>query len=178
MPTAANVIAGPGKLYVAALGTTEPADATTALAAAFKEIGYTEDGNEFSYEVTREDVYVAETITPIRSYSTKVSAKIKFVMAEASSNNLAIALNKFSATHVATAAIEPPSSATEVRVMMVLDTDAGARWIFRKAVSVGSVMVPHKKAPNKTAISVEFTLEDPGAGAALFKVIPNASGLV
>lgn len=178
MGTAANVIAGPGLLYVGLASATEPTDAVTPLGTAFKAVGYTEDGNDFDWSVTREKLYVAESPNPIRSYTTKQEGKLKVAMAEATSQNLRIALNKFDAAALPGDAVEPPATSAEVRMMVVLDTDDGARWLFRRCVIGGSFTIPRKKAPKMTTLGVEFELEEPTSGAKMFKVFPNASGLI
>ena len=50
--TVENVHLGVGWLYVAPIGTTEPTTASAALDAAFDPIGYTEDGSQFTTQVT------------------------------------------------------------------------------------------------------------------------------
>lgn len=182
MGTAANVIAGPGLLYAAPYGTTLPTDATTSLSSAYSAIGYTEDGNAFSYEVTTEALYVAEALEAVRNYTTQVTAKITFAMAEASNVNLLLALNQgvtdvTDPTYDPTAAITPPTPGAEARITLVLDTDSGARWVLPKCMQTGSLELARRKAPNKTTVPVEFTLETPSSGS-LFTCYPNASGLI
>ena len=63
--TPSNVDLGPGRLYVAPLGTAEPVNCSAALPSAWIPIGYTEDGTEFQFGVTREAVEVAEEVDPI-----------------------------------------------------------------------------------------------------------------
>ena len=182
MPTASNVIAGPGTLYAAPSGTTLPTDATSSLGSAFAEIGYTEDGSSFTYETTTEAVYVAESLEAVRNYTTQVTARVTFQMAEASNINLILALNQgvtdtTDPTYDATAAITPAAPGAEVRIVLVLDSDNDSRWVFPVCYQTGSLEVARRKAPQKTVIPVEFTLETPGSGS-LFTCYPNSTGLV
>lgn len=64
----------PGLLYVAPIGTTEPTASTDLAAAslpsAWREVGYTEDGSVFKYDVKSEKIEVAEELDPIQSVIT------------------------------------------------------------------------------------------------------------
>lgn len=171
-----NVVAGPGWLYVAPFGTTFPTDATTPLGNAFVPVGYTEEGSTFSYAITREDLNVAEEVSPIKSYTTAVETKVAFSMAEATAENLILALN--GGVVSSPTEVEPPAPGTESYITMVLEADTGARWLYRKCVQTGTVEVAHKKAPDKTLIPVEFKLYVPNTSDALFTVFLGASGLV
>lgn len=171
-----NVVAGPGWLYVAPFGTAYPTNATTPLGSAFVPVGYTEEGSTFTYAITREELMVAEEVSPIKSYTTKVDTKVAFSMAEATAENLLLALNGgvvSSATEV-----EPPAPGSESYVTIVLEAESGSRWLYRKAVQTGTVEVAHKKAPAKTLIPVEFTLYVPGSSDSLFTVFVGADGVV
>ena len=56
-PHSDEVLLGAGTLYVAQIGTTEPASASPAtLPVAWREIGWTEDGSTFNYEITTADI--------------------------------------------------------------------------------------------------------------------------
>lgn len=172
-----EVQSGAGLLYAAPLGTAEPTSATASLDAAFREVGYTEEGPTFTYEVENEGLFVAEEFDPIRYQTTNRTGTIKFDIAQLSIENLALALNlgaDFS--HTATS-IEPPDPGSELRIIIVHQTEQGARWVFRKCINASSIEMPRKKAPDKGLIPVEFRLEKP-TGQAPFIALPNANGLV
>ena len=60
--TAANLALGPGYLYIAALGTTEPVDNITAWATVsvnWVALGYTDQGSTFNYQLSTSQVLVA-----------------------------------------------------------------------------------------------------------------------
>jgi hypothetical protein len=175
MGTPNNVVAGPGLLYVAPAATTLPTDAATALGTSFVPVGYTEEGSTFSYAITREDLWVAEEVSPVKSYTTKVDTMVKFSMAEATVLNLLLALNQgvvASATDVSA-----PAAGSEVYVVLVLQATSGARWVFPQCIQTGNVEIAHKKAPAKTLIPVEFKLYLPTSGP-LFICYPGANGLI
>jgi hypothetical protein len=172
---------GPGRLWIGLAGVIEP---TTASAAPdpddFEQVGYTEEGSTFKYEVGSEDVYVAEEVDPVRNEITTSTATLSLAMAEATLRNLEIAFGAWGGAgtgYVGGDTFEPPAPGSEQRYMLLLDTPEGARWIFRRAVNRGAIELARKKAPDKALLAVEFRLEKP-AGAALFKVISSPDALV
>lgn len=171
MGDSANVTMGPGTIYVAPLGTTEPASATATLDAAFRQVGYTEEGSTFNFETTAEDIFVAEEFYPVAVKTTRVAANVQFQMAEATRENLALAINA-GANAAETGTLEPVTPGSEVRVMILVAKENGARWLFRRAFQAGNIAMRNAKAPDKTLIPVEFRLEKP-TGAEPWKVWPS-----
>jgi hypothetical protein len=174
---ATKIDIGPGKLWVATLASTDdPTNASTALDEdSWKPIGYTEEGSTITYEVSSEDIFVAETTDAVLSKRVSTTTTIAFAMAEFTARNLNLALN--GGLVAAPTTVEPVDAADEERVKLCLDTDAGARWFFRKCYQVGSVELVNGKAPNKRLIAVEFKAELPAVGKP-WTAYPNASGLV
>ena len=83
MPVDANevVIAGNGRIFVAPVGTTAPADVTTAWAAAWIDLGYaTEDGVTFTVGRTVTDIMAWQAFDPIRRVITAMNTTIAFVL--------------------------------------------------------------------------------------------------
>lgn len=177
MGNSAAVQSGPGLLYVAPVGTTEPTTASAALPSAWREVGYTEDGNAFSYEITNEGLEVAEEFDVIRYNTTGRNASVTFQMAETTRANFALALNKGANEANDNTPLEPPDPGDEVRVMIVLNADSGARWIYRQCLQAGTTEIANRKAPQKRLIAVTFRLEKP-TGLAPFRVIPTGTGLL
>lgn len=179
--TSGNVVLGPGRLWVAPLGTTEPASASAALDAAFVAVGYTEDGNVFESELTSEPIEVAEELDAIKYENTRRLNRLSFQMAEATRRNLILALaGGVQANN--SAPVEPTNLSDVVAVMMVWDSDetpgaTNARWLFRQAKPSGTISIAHRKAPQKALIPVTFNLEKPSSAAA-WKAFPDSSGLV
>jgi hypothetical protein len=176
MGTGTNVLLGMGTVYVAAIGTTEPVSASASVSS-FRDVGYTDGGAVFSYELTSEKIEVDQEFDPIRWETTARNASIAFPMAEATRQNLALALNAGAAAANDATSFEPPDPGDEVRVMIVFDPDDGGRWIFRQCIQAGNLEIARRKAPAKALLPVTFRLEKP-AGAAPFRVYPTFAGLI
>lgn len=177
MGDSAAVILGPGLLFAAPIGTTEPTSASATLNVAFRAVGYTEDGSAFDYELTNEAIEVAEEFDPVKYATTARRSSVTFQMAEVTKANLALALNDGAAETNNAVAYEPPDPGDEVRVILVWDGDDGQRWIYRQCFQGDSISIQRRKAPQKGLIPVTFRLEKP-TGQAPFKVFPSATGLV
>ncbi len=93
MGTPAAVKVGPGLLYVAPIGTTEPTTGSAALPSAWVAIGYTDNGSMFNSELSFEEIEVEEELDPIRTTATKRVTTVDFEMAEINATHLAIAFN-------------------------------------------------------------------------------------
>lgn len=178
----------PGLIYVAPIGTTEPATASAALPSAWRPVGYTDEGATVSSNTTVEGIPVAEEIYPIRYATTAADHSVAFAMAEVSRQNLALALNA-GADAATTGIIEPPALGAEVRVMVIIDTagttttanqapgSTNARYIFRRCYQGGTIDMGFRKAPDKRLIQVTFNLEKPD-GAQPWGAYPDANGNV
>lgn len=164
-----QVTAGPGLIYVAALGTTEPTSVSSALDAGFKQVGYTTEGLTFTYEITNEAIEVAEEFDPIRYQTTGRNGTVAFTMAQASIGRLALALNSGAALNDSQATYEPPEPGEETRVMILHQGENGGRILFRQCINASSIEMAFKKAPDLNTIPVEFRLEKP-TGVPPFKV--------
>lgn len=180
--TSTNVQVGPGRLWVAPLGTTEPTTATAALPSAWLAIGYTESGHEYAADLTSEPVEVAEELDPIFYINTRRIQRVTFSMAEMTKRNLAIALGSGATTTNDATAYNPPTAGSEVAVMLVWDSEEAAgstnsRWIYRQAKPSGTITIPHGKAPAKALIPVTFNLEKP-TGLEAVAVIGTSAGVI
>lgn len=180
--TSSNVQTNPGRLYYAALGTTEPTDASTALPSAWKVVGYTDAGTTFSFNYTTEDINVAEEVYPVLTAQTAADGLISFEMSESTRKRLALAFGAGAAEVDSAASFEPPDLGLQVSVMFVwdlLDTASAlnVRWLFRKCYPAGAIEIRSQKAPNVRLVPVSMKLLKPDA-AAVFKVFPNSAGLI
>lgn len=175
MGTPSNVDLGPMDIWVAAFGSTMPVDATTALDAAFRNVGYTDGGVVFNYAITVEGVTVDQELEAIRQETTGRAVSVVIPMAEATQKNLAMALNV--GADVASGAFEPPDLGDEVRIIIVGEAPSGARYLFRQCLNAGSMSLTNAKAPAKRIIGTEWRLEKPD-GAKPFKIFPSAGGLI
>lgn len=174
----------PGLLYVAPTGTTEPttsADlAAASLPSSWREVGYTEDGSVFKYDVKSEDVEVAEELDPLFSVITARSGTLEFKMAQATRRNLYLALNMGAAGANDGTTVEPPDPSAMVRVMLLhVSNDAGSvrGTLFRQCFNTGGLEEDFSKAPKKVLLPVTFKLEKP-TGKKPFITFPNASGVI
>lgn len=167
-----NVRVGPGTLYIAPVGSTEPTDLATAWDAAWVELGYTEDGSQFSFENTFEDVPVAEEYDPVAILQTARNISVSFAAAELTADNLSTALNGGTVTAgVDTVTFEPPAAGEFTYVSVGWESDDGLeRWIFRKGIQTGNVEIARRKAPQKATIPMGFRFVKP-EGAAPFAFI-------
>lgn len=169
----AAVRVGPGFLRIAPLGSTEPTDLATAWPGAWVLLGYTDEGPEFATEQTFENVMVAEELDPIATFQTARSTRVNFAAAEMTARNLQIALNGGEinvAGDVTT--FEPPETGDYTYVMLGWEaTDGLERWIFRKALSVDSVVIPRRRAPEKAVIPMGFQVVVPAVNTAAWKAI-------
>lgn len=87
-------IGGPVTLYQAPVGTAAPTDSTTALNAAFVDLGYTtEDGTEFAREKTIQVVKANQSLFPLRRVVTDLDAMLNFTMIQWNKTNLELALD-------------------------------------------------------------------------------------
>lgn len=171
----AGLALGPGKLYIAVLGTDEPADLTTpweTVSANWIPLGYTDEGSTFTYSVDSENVEVAEELDPVAVALTSRELGLTFALAEITATNLKRALNGgsiVSGTGIVT--FEPPDLGEEVRTMLGWESEDGSeRWVYRKCLQVGNMEMSRAKGAAKATISCDFRLERP-ADAKSFKAI-------
>lgn len=167
MGTPADVHIGPGLLYVAPIGTTEPTTGSGTLPSAWVPIGYTEDGHTFTTETTVEGIEVEELLTPIKYASTSRESRLEVAMAETNVRNWAIALNggDIGTPTGGFVTFEPPALGDEQRLMVMWQSDEGDEGLLlRKALSSGAIAVARKKAPDKATIPVTFVCEVPDNG--------------
>lgn len=159
--TVENISLGPGTLYVAQVGASEPADVTAAWDAAWAEIGYTAEGTEVSIEVSRDPVEVAEEIDPVLYATTSRSTTVSFAMVEVTARNLSIALNGGTiSTAGGVTTFEPPEPGTEGSLALGWESEDGEeRWIFRKCSQSGSVAVGRRKGSDKATLPVTMNVE-------------------
>lgn len=178
-PTALGL--GPGYLYFAAIGATEPTDLATAWAsvdAKWSGIGYTDDGSEFGYSPKTDQVTVAEELDPIQIVSTSRAGSVKFAMAEVTATHMKLAMNGGTITAgTGIVTYEPPDLGSETRIMLGFESeDHTERWVWRQCFQTGDVSIARKKGADKATIAVEFSLEKPATGLKLYKAIFSSPG--
>lgn len=170
----------PGKLYIAPIGTTEPTTATQAWPAGWVPLGYTDEGSAFNYEISTDNVEVAEELDVLARVTTGRDASVEFALAEITYRNLTIAFNGGIISGDGTAwSFEPPDLGNETRVMIGWDALPNAasndlRVIFRQCLQGGSLGLENRKGATKSTISANFQLEKPATGAKLLKIMGSA----
>lgn len=174
-PDAANISTGPGVLWSAPLGTTEPADVVAAWGAGWTRLGYTAEGHQQSVALTIANVDVAELAEPVKRVTTGRDIRVAFALAEITLSKLKIALNGGVETAMAGSPspgtwLEPPAVGAEVRVMLGWDSeDAQERIIWRKCIQAGTLTTPRRKGADFARFPVEFALETPAGGLKPFR---------
>ena len=199
-----EVLIGTGVLYVAdrtASGLAFPGDdgsnafqAVSTASAAWRDIGYSEDGWTLEMDRTFEDILVAEEVDPIKTIKTAQEARLMGELSQASLTNLSVAMGQVD-SYVSTDdgdfasgydVVKAPitDSFSEMAALLIAEGPAGAdRHIqLPRTVSVGAFSMTHAKAPQKVVIATEFKLLVPdstfnvgatGGKFHLFKIVDN-----
>lgn len=172
---------GAGMLYEGPLGTTLPTNHDSSLDAAFKPIGYTEEGSAFSWSITNEPVPVAESLYPVSHKTTSVEGSVTFAMAEDTIRNWQRALNGGTVTAYGVAPNDglkytPPAPGQEVRRIIVWESEDKKRRItFKQLFQGGSVEAVRRPGATKTTLPVEFRIEQPSDGSLPFEIFYAAA---
>lgn len=165
---------GPGRLYVAPVGTAAPTNLTTALDPAWVSVGYTEEGSEFAYELETEGVEVAEELDPLYFRTTGRSGTVSFAMVENTARTLAIAFNGGNVSEAGTdgsVTYTPPEPGAEERRSLIFESEDGEeRWHWPQVFQGGSVSVARRKGAEKATLPVEMRVEK-RSGEPPFRVI-------
>jgi hypothetical protein len=161
---------GPGWLYVAPVGATEPENLTAEFGVvgppdltAWVPLGYTDEGSSFTFGATFEDVMVAEELEPIEVLQTARNISVNFASAEITARNMQIAMNGGEiTTSTGIVTFEPPDAGDYTPVALAWEADDGfERWIFRRCIQVGDADIPRRRAPNKAIIPMQFRVTKP-----------------
>ena len=201
--TISEVIVGTGVLYVAAISnegnasgdyvafpTDNGSGAWSDPAAAWVDVGYSEDGWTLEMDKTFEDIMVAEEIDPIATFKTAQEVRLTGELSQASQTNIVTALGGGTITSGDGSngyasgynAISPPTTDDydEKSLLLIVDGPAGAdRHVeIPRAVNVGAFSMAHQKAPQKVVIATEFKVLRPksvGQYQELFRIIDNTN---
>lgn len=185
---------GPGTLYAAPLGTTEPTAVTGAWPSGWQLIGYTDQGSTFTVAPSFAAVTVEESIWPIRNVADTYKATVAFAMSQTTQQNWNLAMNAGLGSSLVSGTTgtnpdgslwsEPPVLGTEARVMLGWDslpvaatagTNPFGRSIWRQCIQTGQVAPTRRKGSNKATYSVAFDLELPTTGLQPFRMLWPAS---
>lgn len=163
---------GPGRLYIAPIGTTEPTNLSAAPAAGWVDLGYTEEGSTMSLSTEVEDVEVAEEFWPVDTKVVKKAGTVSFNLAQDTAFNLSLYMNgptpALDGGNPGQVVVEDPTPGTEIYRMLLWEDGATPatntrRRLFRKVFQTGDGDVEAKKAPDKTQIPMEFTILKPAS---------------
>lgn len=172
-----QVRVGPGWLYIAPLGSTEPTNLTTAWETVdtdWVNLGYTDGGTTFVFDQTFEDVTVDQEYDPVATLQTARQVTLNVQAAELTAENLQTAFNGGTIVGPTGGLItfEPPDAGDFDHVMVGWEaTDALERWVFRKCLQVGNVEIARRKAPDKAAVPLSFRALKPASAAAFLAIL-------
>lgn len=181
MANAALIETGPGLLYYAPLGSTEPTAAATAgvlsdtIPAAWLLLGYTDNGHTFNVQLNADPVPVEELLDPVKYASTGRTISVAFSLAEISPLAEKVAFNGGTATTTGSTGTSlttysPPSLGQEVRTMLLWQSDAlDHRVIWRQCLNTGQIAQTHQKGANKNLLACAFNVEAPATGLVPFQ---------
>lgn len=183
--TTANVKLGPGRVWIAPIGTAAPTSASAAPHADFWALGYTEEGTTISIEYTSEDINVAEELDPIDVVNTARNVTLALQAAEVTRKRMAVSLSLGAAyLDDATVLDLPDADAPQVGVALIWDSaedaagnDQNIRWYIPKLLPTGTIEIARQKAPNKALLPMELKAVKL-TGSPLLRIFPNANGLV
>lgn len=171
----------PGRLLIAPLGTAEPATHTAAWPVGWVPMGYTDEGSVINYEVSTDNVEVAEELDVLARVTTGRDASVEFALAEITRRNLNIAFNGGVVLGDGLAfTFEPPDLGNEARVMLGWDAYVNPavndlRMVFRQCLQGGSLGLENRKGATKSTISATFQLEKPATGLKILKIFGAAA---
>lgn len=166
----------PGYLFWAPLGSTVPANTvvgsvfTDAWAAAWIPLGATDAGTTFNYQVSTDQVTVAEFLDPIKYIATGRTGSIAFALASVHTQNMKRALNGGTVTTTGTTTttmttLTPPLLGADVRCLIGWESqDSTERLVCFQAYNSGQISLGRTKGAAKAVINCEFNLEVPASG--------------
>jgi hypothetical protein len=169
-----------GHLYVAPLGTTMPTDVTTALAAAWVELGYTETGPSMSVDTEREDFVPWQSKNPVRSVVTGQTMTSTFTLWQRNSDTLKLAFGGGTVTLSGAGPAKlytPPPAGLDERAFVyeIIDGTTIDRYLLYRGVPALGGEVSF----NKDAVSgfeIEITHLESADGT--WKLITNDANVV
>lgn len=184
--TVTNIIAGPGILYNALFGATEPADSTvntTPSASAWTDTGGTQDGVQITIDRDFLEMDVDQLVDMPGRRLTKRDTQVKTNLAEPTMLNLALAMNGGTITASAAYQTYDPDdtvAATQPGYRALLfdgyapQTAAAAtmrrRFVVRKVLSIESIESSYKK-DDMTLIPVTFAAHYVSSSIKAFRII-------
>ena len=156
---------GAGTLYLAPIGTAEPASITAPWDPAFAALGYTQTGGVFTVSATFQSITPAEEYTPIANFTTDHQQDVKFELLQMTARNYQISMNGGTITPVGGGGgytFDPPAVGGEIYVMLGWDSqDLTERYIWRKCLQTGSTARAMSKVVPSAGLTCSFSLTKP-----------------
>lgn len=158
--TATNLIQGPATLYAGIFGATEPATVATAPGVGWTDVGGTKDGVELQINDEYAVLDVDQIIYEIQRRRTKRVVAIKTQLAEATLENLALAIANTAPTSNVLTADDGLTAFAPAYGAVLMDGIAPGgfrrRVIVRKTLPTDSVGTAYKK-DSQTLIPITWT---------------------
>lgn len=171
---ATDVLVGPGQMWTAPLATAFPANAETAPAGTWVDVGYSDQGAAFEIASTFENVEVAEEAEPINTRWTTVQYQFVIALAQILADTLKTILNGGTLTAIPgppqRRTLTPPALGADVAVALLF------RFVNHKApfhsdlqcpkvYSIAQTSIGFRKAPQKSIAATTFRLAKPSSGS-------------
>lgn len=180
MPNNANnvIVAGNGKVYVAATSTPAPTNFTTALNAAFLagELGFiSEEGATFTESKDVTDINAWQSFYAIRKIVTSRNVEVSFALREWNKRTVEFALGGTVAVNAAEWSYTPPAPETLAEKSLVLewlDGSKGYRLYFPRGIVTEAVESTLTRT-SAADLPITFGAIDPGTGASIYKLFTN-----
>ena len=129
------IVAGTGAVSAAAEGTALPADLVTPLPAAWIDVGYiSEDGVQFTFDRTQEEINAWQVSTPVRVLTTAEPISIAFELEQFDREAVLLAFRggTFAGSTAPFTYTPPDAGASDVRALVIdgIDGDYSFRFTF------------------------------------------------
>ena len=176
-------IAGTGAIYKAPVGSTAPTDSTTALDAAFVNLGFAKDGFEINQEYKTKDVEAWQTREVVLQFPTSLSRTVSFESIESNKASVALAWNNATITKTTGGvySMTLPASYVNTEFALVLDMSDGttSQRIYFPRCTLNAL--PKVTAGRTDIISYQFEIQvlaptDNSASVVIYGVDSNSLG--
>lgn len=165
--TASEVrIGNTGSIYRAPVGTTMPTDVTTALAAAWKELGYTETGPSVDPDTNKERFIPWQSIAPVAETVTEQTITATFILWQRNAETLKLAWGGGTVTGTTTRIYTPPATPTLLNAFVIEVNDGPIidRYLLPRASASLAGPIPIAK-DGVTGYEIELTYLQPATGS-------------
>ena len=179
MATNANniVVGSTGTVSVAPTGTAAPTTTSSALNAAFLDMGFlTEEGFTFTESKDIADINVWQSFYPARRLVTGRAVEVSFSLREWKRSTVEFALGGTVTGSAPNWTFNPPSPSTLPTRSLVIDWQDGTKY-FRLYFPVGLVSEAVESNVTRTdsaVLPVTFASQDPGGGTNIYTLFTNS----